>query len=429
MDGVALRAVTDEELDDFVAVTDRSFGFVPALVHVELERRVVELDRTIGAFVDDELLATAAAFSFELTLPGPLLGPADALPTVPVAGVTGVAVTSTHRRRGILRSMMVRQLRDVAERGEPAAVLIASEAPIYQRFGYGVASEHESLRLDVTRAATVVAPPARALRLVPQHQAAPLLAPVHERARRRRPGMLARSDRWWECVLSEVPTWKGPGACWVVVASDEPGGEPLGYALHRIQQRGRPGDWTVVVDELEAVDDGTEAALWAHLSSVDLVGTLEAPTRPVDEPHRWRLADPRRLEATFRTDFLWLRPVDVVALLSARGYAGGGRVVLEVDDAFARSVAAETGAPVPFDVAGTYLLEVDGDGTARCAPAPGARPDLVGTAADVGATSLGGTSWSALVAAGRVREATPHAAARADALFASPRAPFCSTRF
>ena len=59
---------------------------------------------------------------------------------VPVAAVTTVTVHPTHRRRGVLRQMMDEQLDDVARRGEPLAVLTASEASIYERFGYGAAT-------------------------------------------------------------------------------------------------------------------------------------------------------------------------------------------------------------------------------------------------------------------------------------------------
>ena len=72
-------------------------------------------------------MATAAALSFELTLPG--------LTTAPAAGIAGVGVLPTHRRRGSLRRMMAQQLDDVRARGEPMAVLHASQAAIYGRFG------------------------------------------------------------------------------------------------------------------------------------------------------------------------------------------------------------------------------------------------------------------------------------------------------
>ena len=68
---------------------------------------------------------------FDLTVPGGEL---------PTAGVTVVGVLPTHRRRGVLRSLMRAQLDDAHERGEPLAALWASEESIYGRFGYGLAS-------------------------------------------------------------------------------------------------------------------------------------------------------------------------------------------------------------------------------------------------------------------------------------------------
>src|SRR5215475_9862834 len=88
-------------------------------------------ERMHAAFEDGRVVGGAGAFPYELSVPGGSL---------PCAGVTAVGVHPTHRRRGVLRSMMDAQLRDVHERGEPIAALWASEETIYCRFGYGIAS-------------------------------------------------------------------------------------------------------------------------------------------------------------------------------------------------------------------------------------------------------------------------------------------------
>src|SRR4029078_8522579 len=67
--------------------------------------------------------------------PSPCCWPRGALPC---AATTVVGVAPTHRRRGVLRSMMRAHLDDAHERGEPLAALWASEETIYGRFGYGV---------------------------------------------------------------------------------------------------------------------------------------------------------------------------------------------------------------------------------------------------------------------------------------------------
>ena len=60
------------------------------------------------------------------------------------AALTNVTVAPTHRRRGLLRRMITNDLRSAADRGEPVGIPIASEYPIYGRFGYGAAAEGAS---------------------------------------------------------------------------------------------------------------------------------------------------------------------------------------------------------------------------------------------------------------------------------------------
>src|SRR5437660_2718253 len=93
--------------------------------------RVLEPHRVHAGFDGDSIVSGSASFPFELTVPGG---------RVKAAGVTVVGVLPTHRRRGYLNAMM-RSLFDAAHaRGEPVAVLWATEDTIYGRFGYGMAS-------------------------------------------------------------------------------------------------------------------------------------------------------------------------------------------------------------------------------------------------------------------------------------------------
>ena len=100
------------------------------------DRRVavdgLEFDRTLDGLRRQEDGRRHQRYSFQLSVPGQEV--------LPAAGVTCVAVLPTHRRRGVLSSLMRRQLADVRDRGEPLAILWASEAVIYGRYGYGRAS-------------------------------------------------------------------------------------------------------------------------------------------------------------------------------------------------------------------------------------------------------------------------------------------------
>ena len=110
-------------------------------------------------------------------------------------------------------------------------------------------------------------------------------------------------------------------------------------------------------------------------------------------------------------DGLWVRLVDVGAALSARTYATDGAVVFDVIDDFC-----------PWN-AGIWRLS---NGRARRATSS---PQLRLEVRELGSVYLGGFTFSQLVRGGRVEELRRGAAARADALFATTRAPWCPEIF
>src|SRR5271155_6184664 len=135
-----IRPISAAEFDSFHAVFMHAFNASP-LTEEERPRILsqLELDRSLAAFDGSLPVGTAGAYTFQLTVPG--------FRALPTAGVTWVAVLPSHRRRGVLSSMMRRQLADVRDRGEPLAALWASESVIYPRFGYGRAMWHADLAL------------------------------------------------------------------------------------------------------------------------------------------------------------------------------------------------------------------------------------------------------------------------------------------
>src|SRR6266566_2461771 len=134
-----VRPITENEFASAYSVDEHAFHTAwPAEPEIQHFRDRFEFDRSLAAFDGDLIAGTACAFSFMLSVPGAV---------VPAAGVSGVAVLPPHRRRGILRELMTRQLPDVHERGEAVAALWASESGIYGRFGYGLASLAASFRI------------------------------------------------------------------------------------------------------------------------------------------------------------------------------------------------------------------------------------------------------------------------------------------
>ena len=368
---------------------------------------LAEPDRAIAAYDGDRIVGTAGAFSFELTIPGGML---------PAAGVTLVGVHATHRRRGILRQMMRAQLDQVRERGEPLAILWASEGVIYQRFGYGLATLRMGIAVERHRNEfRLPHTPAGSVRFVDVDQARRLFPPIHDAIRPGRAGFFNRTPAFWDAEFFHDPEHRrgGGGPAWYVV--HEADGSADGYARYRVRE-----GWddsgpksAVMLSELMATTPAAHLDLWRFLMDIDLMAKVEAWNIAADDAILLSVVEPRALGIGLG-DALWLRVVDLPAALGGRSYRDDGRVVIEVSDEF---IAAN---------GGRWALEVDG--AARVTPTADA-PDVACDITDVAAAYLGAFSFAQLADAGRARELSEGGIARADALFRTDRAPWCPRVF
>lgn len=415
-----IRTATPDRLREFLAPLVPAFADEYPDDEFEADRHLFEADRIIGAFEGGQVVGCGGAYTTRLTVPG---GEVDA------AAVTLVGVLPTHRRRGILRALMRHQLDDVRRRGEPLAILWASEGAIYQRFGYGLGTYSTSFEIDPRRSAFLQPlGPAGRIRYLTAEEALAVLPPLYERARRRIPGAIARSEAWWRWGTlrdGTAPRQEQGPKSFVVLEMD---GAAAGYAIHRVKagwdERGPDGRLTVL--EVVADDAAAERRLWRWLLDVDLVGRVRAVRQPLPPPLFLVLAEPRRLGLTVG-DGLWVRLVDLPAALAARRYAGSGTLVLEVTDETCplnagrwRLAVAADAPPGASDPAAGFT------GGAERTDAPA---DLVLDVADLGAAYLGGVRFAELAAAGRVEAPSGAAIVLADRLFAAERAPWCSTMF
>ncbi|MFE1886311.1 GNAT family N-acetyltransferase [Streptomyces diastatochromogenes] len=400
-----LKVLRPEEWDGWWDNLVRAFGAGAASTEErELDKSLTEFDRSLAAWDGDQLVGTAGAFSFRMTVPGGAL--------VPAAGVTMVSVAATHRRRGVLTSMMRRQLDDVRAWGEPLAVLQASEPAIYGRFGYGAGTFQLHAEIDtgrVTLALPVGTEDVR-LRYAPPADVLAECEAVYAALVPRRPGMLARQPGWERVGLLDPESERdGASALQCVVAERD--GVVTGYARFRTKLGWGPSghDGTVSLEDLAALDPATDAALWRFLFGIDLMTTLTVRGRPLDDAWQHMVSDIRRCRPRFR-DSCHVRLVDVGTALAARTYQAPVDVVFEVEDAFC-----------PWN-AGRWRLTGDSKG-ASCERTTDAA-DLSLSVRELGAAYLGGVSLLSLAAAGRVRELRQGALAEASVAFGSPVAPW-----
>lgn len=410
---IAVRSIDPSELVAWYAAVGSGFFIWPSDPEASAEKRrpYIEFERTIGAFDGDTIAGTFRTFGTTLTLPGNR--------EVPVSAVTAVTVRPTHRRQGILSRMIADDVARTVDRGDVASVLIASEWPIYGRFGYGPATWHAKWTIR-TKAARFRLEPVGSIEIVRPAAARQLLPEIYGRYRAGQPGEIARLEYWWEVDLGLLeipgrPRWQGQ-----VAIHRNPGGTPDGYVRYKGEEHWDDGipENTVLVDELHGVTPEAELDLWRYLAQVDLVATLKADTRRPLEPFQWYLSDARAARVTGLTELLWVRPYDVPRLLGERTYERPADLVLEVID----DLAGKRGPG-----AGRYRLEAGPDG-AICRRTE-ASPDLAITARALGAASLGGTSLIDVTRAGGATEHRPGALRQADALFRTADAPWCTTWF
>ncbi|MEW2517946.1 GNAT family N-acetyltransferase [Actinacidiphila alni] len=399
------RVLEPEHWDEFYDRLERAFGG-PAdhAEERELWRGLTETERSLAVWDDGGIVGTAGAFSFRMTLPGGSL--------LPVAGVTMVSVQPTHRRRGVLTSMMRRQLDDVHEGPEPVAVLTASEPAIYGRFGYGTATLQMRGDIDTTRTFVRELPGMDAvrLRLVTPEAAREACEAVYARRVPDRPGMLARQPGWDRQALLDPPSGRD-GASPMTCVLAEVDGEVRGYARYAVKLDWSPAgpDNIVKLSDIEALDPVTYAALWRYLTSIDLSSRISFWNKPVDDPLLHLFSDVRRCRLSFR-DSLHVRLVDLGEALEARTYTAPVDVVLEVEDAFC-----------PWN-AGRWRLSGDAKG-ATCARTTDPA-DLALSVKELGAAYLGGSTLRAQAAAGLVRDVRPGALAEASTAFAGDVQPW-----
>ena len=403
---ISIRAIQSEEVAAFRRAMSVPFGFNVRDEDDEPFTRIAELDRMRVAFDGDQIVGTLAAFTKKLTVPGGQ--------QIPMAGTTMVTVLPTHRRRGILRALMLDHLREVPE---PIAGLWASESSIYGRFGYGMSAEsaHATLPKEFARLRAAPVEPTEFVRLVEIDEARRVIPSLFDAMRAQCPGMISRSESWWTERVFGDPEYRRMDSSTARYAVCLRDGCPVGYVIFRYLLKFNADSVPKIV-EMISEDSQAHRALWEFILGIDLATSIEYPNMPVDDPVVWWLSYPRRLERKHE-DSLWLRPRDISVCLAARRYATSGTLLFRFKD-----------DQLP-DNNGDYQLTVDDAGHGRCERIEaGNATTLALTPFSLGTIFLGAHSVHDL-AAGGVITGAPATIDTANAMFAWHRKPWCDTVF
>ena len=399
-----VRTVDPADYDAYTKFASRQFHATtwhPSEAHTAYRARRFAQYRTTAGYAGDRMVGTFLSWDEPLAVPGGLIN-ADY--------VSLVTVTPTYRRRGVLTAMMTEDLSQAKESGTAVAYLIASSAEIYGRYGYGVCTEHATWTVDADATRFRLSEEAAGLivELTDDAGLTEIAPAVYDAAYVRQPGAKRRDEMWWQATLGQAGLADDQPNAFRNAAYVVDGATPVAYARYQVKESSeqRVDTSRLEIRDLSASTDAGYARIWQFLASIDLVTTLSAGDRPVEEPLPWLLTDRRSARQSQRADFSWARLLDVAKALSTRRYLAEGRCVLEVVD---RAGLA----------GGRFRLEAEASGVGR-ATATADRPDVTLDVSTLGSAYLGEVSLHGLAAAGLVEEHTDGAVRRLSALLRFP---------
>ena len=319
--GLEIRPARPEEMEEFGRVANTALVMPPELVSPEVAK-AISPEWTLCAFEDGKLATAYAAWPFTMRFNGE---------GVSVAGVTHVGTLPIYRRRGYLRKVIAGHLEILHERGEqPIAILFASRAAIYQRYGYAVVSTRNSYRLEPRYLELAPAEPVSGTLHETGDDEFGLLVDLYRSFRAERTGYIHRGRLTWAAGVLAPPPSGGPLSKVVY----QEAGEPLGYVIYVVEPEpaASPGPMhRLTIRDLVWLSPSAYRAIWDYLANMDLVGSIIWDRVPSDDPLPHLLLEPRMLHITSQ-DGLLARIVDVERALSGRRYRDEGTLTFEVVD-------------------------------------------------------------------------------------------------
>lgn len=392
------------------------YGDIVAYVFADNDRRGVDKelastqpDWTTCAFVDGRMATTLGAFPFTVRLNGA---------PVPMAGVTAVGTLPEYRRQGLLRRVMESAYEQMQERGQAIAILWASMGAIYQRFGYGLATQQAWYTFDPRFAGfEAEVPAAGRVSMESREDAYPTLKQLYIQYATPRNMMIHRAAALWEAGIFQERKNQKP----YVAVYRNGDGEARGHLVYTTVERENrepnsgPGQVLDVRDFI-ALDMDAYRALWGYIRGHDLVGSVQMwNALPEDDPAPDLLLEPRVLRRG-TLDGIWMRIIDVEAALPRRPYGERGELTFAI-----------AGDSMCSRNNGTFLLETDGATTeVRRTDRP---PELTMPINSLATLVSGLRTATHLCRAGRIEAHDERALPRADALFRTAYSPFCPDGF
>ena len=362
-------------------------------------------DWTLCALVDGKLVSSFTAIPFTMRANGN---------AVALAGVSTVGTQPEYRRQGLLRRIQTQAFADMRDRGQSLAALWASQAAIYQRYGYAMTTVLRSYRVDTTDISFYDGDWGSGhIERLSVTDAFDVIKSIYIRFVENRTCYLHRSKALWlQNAMEEI---EGQGPIHAAVHFDNEGTAD-GYTIYTLRA-GKVDHATrgqeIIVRDMAWLSMAGYRSMWEWLKRHDLVGRVSYPTAAVDDPAVELFAEPRLLHGVDH-EGIWLRIVDATSALEDRAYSSEGEVSIGLTD-----------DPLTPWNNRSIRLEASPEG-ARVTPT---KSSDLRTSVKALASLYSGFRTARQLRAWGLIEGEDHAIDTADRLFASRHAPHCPDHF
>ena len=410
--GVEVRAANAEEMEDF-----RFIANLALQEHGNPMRDPVTFlqpEWSTCVFEHGSLSTTFGAWPFSMRFNGE---------RAHVAGVTAVGTDPTKRRRGYLRFAMEHSLDEQYERGQSLAALYASQAGIYQRFGYAICSRRHRYEIDPLDLNFVQAPTPTGQLSIANAKDLPedavVVRDLYRKFMQPRNGLLHRGLNLWNAEVLSEPDDIQEGPIRVLLYEED--GEALGYMVYTSREdrslnafSAGQRDQRMTIREYGWLTPEAYVAMWQFAAGQDLVYRIHLNDAPSDDPILHFARDPRTLRVDVG-DGILVRIVDLPRALMTRKYQVESELTFRVIDDLCDWNQ------------GTWKLSTGPEGAdiRQVDEAPQLTMDVF-TMAHLATGALSATYAHRL---GRIEASDKSALIRADHLFATEYAMHCMNHF
>lgn len=362
-------------------------------------------DWTLCALVDGKLVSSFTAIPFTMRANGN---------AVALAGVSTVGTQPEYRRQGLLRRIQTQAFADMRDRGQSVAALWASQAAIYQRYGYAMTTVLRSYHVDTTDIGFHDGVwGSGCVERLSVNDAFDVIKSIYIRFVENRTCYLHRSKALWlQNAMEEI---EGQGPIHAGVHYDEEG-KADGYIIYTLRankvDHATRGQEIIIRDMAWLSMDGYRS-MWEWLKRHDLVGRVSYQTAAADDPAVELFAEPRLLHGVDH-EGIWLRVVDATGALGDRAYSSEGEITIGLTD-----------DPLTPWNNRSIRLEASPEG----AHVTSSKSADLQTSAKALASLYSGFRTARQLRAWGLIEGEDHVIATADRLFASSHAPHCPDHF